>query len=266
MHHGCRVVVAAIATLAATLAVAQSAAGAIVASPSSLTFPDTAVGAESTLAVTFTNTDPTASYLSVFSTSPVGGDFTLGSTDCPFPLPGGATCQYTIRFTPSSVGMKSGTFSWATTNGESEGSVALSGVGVMPPIVSFGPAPAFPDQRIDEPGPVRTVTVTNTGDQDLVVSSVGLIGADASAFELVSQDCTAAPAPASGSCEMSLRFAPATAGAKSASLRLVSNALASPSDLALSATGLTPPQVSFGPAPSFPIRSSAGSGPIGRSR
>lgn len=116
MHHGCRVVVAAIATLAATLAVAQSAAGAIVASPSSLTFPDTAVGAESTLAVTFTNTDPTASYLSVFSTSPVGGDFTLGSTDCPFPLPGGATCQYTIRFTPSSVGMKSGTFSWATTN------------------------------------------------------------------------------------------------------------------------------------------------------
>ncbi len=263
MHHGWRVALAAIATLAATLAIAQSAAGAVVVSPSTLTFPDTLVGEESSQTVTFTNTGPGGALLSLFGVT-FDSDFRLGGGNCPIlpsVFPSGASCEYALRFVPSSRGPKTATFVWATSGAAEMGTVELEGLGLQPPTVGFGPAPAFPDQRIDAAGPARTVTVTNTGDLPLDVSDVSLTGPDAAAFELLSEDCTATTIAPAATCDVTLRFAPAAAGARTAALRLAGNSPAGPSDLALSATGLTPPQVELGPAPSFPLQVPGTTGP-----
>ncbi len=66
------------------------------------------------------------------------------------------------------------------------------------------------------------ITVTNTGTADLKEVSAGIIGADADSFSLIGAPSATVPAP-NGSTSFSVSFAPASAGAKTAILRIASN-------------------------------------------
>jgi hypothetical protein len=78
-----------------------------------------------------------------------------------------------------------------------------------------------------------TVTVRNTGDADLLVSAIDIVGANRRQFALGSEDCTLAPVPPGGSCAVGVRFAPTEAGSKSATLEIASNAPAGPATASL---------------------------------
>jgi hypothetical protein len=98
----------------------------------------------------------------------------------------------------------------------------------------------------------RTVTIANSGDEPLVVSGASLAGAAAADYAITSNGCgTVAPG---ASCAVGVRFTPSAAGARAAVLRVTSNALESPKDLALTGTGtaqavVTPPPVVEEPPP-----------------
>jgi hypothetical protein len=97
--------------------------GPVSISPSSLTFPDTVVGATSaSQTITLTNTGPLDSIQ-------VTGDFQAASNNCS-PIPASGTCTVQVIFTPTVSGPITGTISFNDSAAGSPQTVTLSGTGI----------------------------------------------------------------------------------------------------------------------------------------
>ena len=123
---------------------------------------------------------------------------------------------------------------------DSPQSIPVSGSGTpTAPAASVSPSSlAFGAQRVDTASTAQTATVRNTGTAGLHVSSIALGGANPADFA-VSDDCPATLAP-SDSCTITARFAPGTAGVRTASVVVTDDAADSPQSLALTGTGTAP--------------------------
>jgi hypothetical protein len=77
----------------------------------------------------------------------------------------------------------------------------------------------------------QDVTLTNTGNVPLIVTSVGIGGTDSGDFAQTN-DCPGSVAP-KGSCRISVTFTPTAAGTRSAALRVANNAPGSPQNVPL---------------------------------
>jgi hypothetical protein len=134
-------------------------------------------------------------------------------------------CDVRVRFDPGTTGSKTATLS-VSSNAPSV-SVDLSGEGTQTQLSLSDSAVDFGSRDIDE-GPTgpETVTVTNTGTEPVGLSALPLD--DATEFERLtgdSADCTTATTlAATQSCELRVRFDPASTGAKNTTLAVVSNA------------------------------------------
>ncbi len=103
----------------------SSSPGSLTASPSSLSFGSTAVGATSTSTVTLSN--PGSAAVSMTSVG-VTGPFSEGN-NCGTSLAAGASCTVTVAFTPTAAGSASGTLSVNSSAAGSPLTVALTGTG-----------------------------------------------------------------------------------------------------------------------------------------
>ena len=92
--------------------------------PTSLSFPSTAIGSTST-AQTATLTNQQATALTISSVSATAG-FTQ-TNDCPASLAAGASCNFTVKFAPTSTGNLSGAVN--VNYGSGTLSLYLSGTG-----------------------------------------------------------------------------------------------------------------------------------------
>lgn len=89
--------------------------------------------------------------------------------------------------------------------------------------------------------------VTNLGFGSLRIGAVALADTDAADFAVDADGCSGATLGPGASCEVSVRFAPRTAGAKSASLLIPSNDPDLPAwNATLSGTALPPPDPTGG--------------------
>ncbi len=103
------------------------------------------------------------------------------------------------------------------------------------PQLTFAPtALTFVAQDVGTTSAAQTVTLKNTGQVDVAGIAITLTGSSASSFKQ-SNTC-ASTLVAGGSCQVSVVFAPQTAGAESASLSIASTAIGSPMTLALNGT------------------------------
>jgi len=108
------------------------------------------------------------------------------------------------------------------------------------PVPLLAAAPAGFGAQTTGTSAVKTVTVRNdgmNGAAGLTVGTPAIAGADASDFAIAGNTCAAA-VPVGGSCQVSVRFTPSAAGARSATLTLPSNA--NTGTVALSGTGAAP--------------------------
>ncbi len=125
---------------------------------------------------------------------------------------------------------------------------ALSG-----PAATIFPSTAnFGSVTVGTSGPTRVFSIVNNGDQALAISSISIIGTNASSFSQTNT-CTATLAPNSN-CSVSIDFSPTSAGPLLATLEVADNAPASPQTLVLNGAGLAAvPALTLSPtAPSFP--------------
>ena len=86
----------------------------------------------------------------------------------------------------------------------------------------------------------RTFVIANTGSAPLSITGISASGADAAQF--TASPATAAIAPG-GSQTITVTFAPASPGPKSAFLVIAHNASGSPATVSLSGNGIAPPVV-----------------------
>src|SRR5690606_18690348 len=128
-------------------------------------------------------------------------------------------------------------------------SVGLSGKGVVPGFSSDANPVAFGDQQVATTSSPRTVTVTNTGDGNLVFGDgdVALGGPDTTMFAITADPCAGNSVGAAGPGSGDVTVTPGPSGAKSGLLSVTSNAAGSPHEVPLPGPGTTPTAPGSGP-------------------
>ncbi len=218
--------------------------------PTSLTFASQALNTTSAAQnITLTNTGNAALAISsVTVTGTNAGDFAINN-GCPSSLAANGNCTVSVTFKPTATGTRTAAVSFADNAAGSPQSVGLTGTGAAAnaPIASFAPTSlTFTSQTINTTSPSQTITLTNTGNAALTISSVTITGANAGDFA-VNNGCPASLA-ANANCAIGVTFKPTASGTRTAAVSVADNAAGSPQSVGLTGTGAsTTPTVTVSP-------------------
>jgi cytochrome c553 len=224
----------------------STGSGTITVSPTTLDFSSIGIvtgQTSSSLTVTVSNGSAAVATVSRIA---VSGQFAIVSSTNACATSGvtlspGGSCTVAVVFSPTAAGSATGTLSFATTSNQTV-DVALRGQAnaATPRLAWQGNTTslAFSSTVAGMTSATQTLMLTNPGSVAATLSGVSLSGADAASFAVASSStCRAGLSLAAGnSCSVVLSFSPASAGAKTATLRVDSNAT-SPGDVVLSGTG-----------------------------
>jgi hypothetical protein len=215
-----------------------SAPAAIVLTPTSLSFPQTNVGATSAVMnITVSNTGGQPATIQLPA---IAGDFRIAADSCVAgTLAAGTGCTVSLVFAPAAAGTRTGTLTVVSSAGTEV--ATLIGNGVAPATDTLAPASLlFAAQQVGTASAAQQVTLTNAGD-----SALTLITAQTSGDFAVANACGNSLAGHS-TCAFSVTYTPHTAGAESGVLT-VTDAIRTQT-VALSGSGLAPPGVSLLPS------------------
>jgi hypothetical protein len=165
----------------------------------------------------------------------VTGDFTA-THDCPASLAAGASCTISIRFNPATSGTQGGSLSVTDNAADSPQAVALTGKGTAPQLSLSATSLSFSSQVAGTTSRAQSLALSNTGDATLAISGVTMTGSDSQDFSL--EGGCGGSLPPGASCALSLTFTPASAGSRSATLQIATDAPGSPHTVALAGTGI----------------------------
>jgi hypothetical protein len=207
---------------------------ALTATPPVLSFGQTAVGASTTQSVVLTNSLTRKETLLALQLA--GSNFSVSGPTFPLALSPGQSVTVAITFAPQSSGVTGGSLfvSGPALN------VPLTGTGTTVGQLAISPAAlAFGSVIIGETGTQTTVLSATGGDVTVssAASSNSQFALSGATFPLT--------IPAGTSAQLSVVFAPQSAGASSAKLSFASNSSSTPAAEPAAGTGLAP-QVSLG--------------------
>jgi len=203
--------------------------------PTSLTFPNQAIGTAS-LPKTLTLVNNQAVPLNIGSVTTIGS-FT--ASGCPSTLAAQASCVISVTFTPSVLGANTGALTVTDSANDSPQTASFTGSGVQP--VTFSASGiSFGNQVINTTSAPKTVTLTNNQSVPLNISSI-----TATPAVFAASSC-ATPVPPSGSCVINVTFTPSATGSFTGTLTVLDDASTSPQTITSSGTGIV--SVSLTPA------------------
>jgi uncharacterized repeat protein (TIGR01451 family) len=203
--------------------------------PSSINFPDQAVGTTSTnQAVVVSNNGTVPLLISSFSASE---SFSATNVDCPVgpsTLAPAATCTINVAFSPTAVGLANGTLSVTNSASGSPHTVTLSGTGIAGVLTATPSTLAFGNVNVGSTGS-EVITLSNTGSDSLTINTIGTLAAP---YSVASTTCTLPQTLAVGaSCTVTVEFSPTTHGAANATLT-VTPAIGAALNISITGTGM----------------------------
>jgi hypothetical protein len=153
----------------------------------------------------------------------------------------GASCNLSVVYTPTSAGASNGAVTIVTSSNQTLEVALLGQATAATPRLVWQPSTsslAFSSTVVGAGSSAQTLTLANQGPGAATLSAFRLSGSDAAAFVMAgNSSCAVNASLASGaSCTLVLSFAPTSTGAKTATLRVESNATA-PGDVVLTGTG-----------------------------
>jgi hypothetical protein len=171
-----------------------------------------------------------------------GSDCSLSSN-----VPAGGVCTISIAFAPTKLGAMTGTVGLTTNAPGMTGtlSIAVSGAGApgaVPNVALSSTTIAFGNQPIGVATTPSTISLSNSGQAPLQISSITLSGLNTSDFA-VTTTCQGVVA-AGASCSISVIFQPTVVGSRNAVVTLLANVANLP-QITLTGTGLGLPQLSL---------------------
>lgn len=226
-----------------------------------LNFGDVAIGSSVTDYIYVENAGTSNLVLSSVSKSG-SADFTMAAVITPLTIPPLWSEVIAITYTPAAAGSDSGNVTISGNDpANTSDMVNLAGNGVAvvtDPYLALTPSPvAFGSVAVGSSGD-QTLTITNTGGSTATITQMTISGTDAAQFTLQSycpgqQTCsTSFSVTTSAPGTVDLRCTPTSAGTKSATLTLTSNASNSPTSVQLTCTGtaadatVSPQTIDFG--------------------
>jgi len=199
-------------------------------STSTLAFTQ-AVGTTSaaqTVTVTNSGTDALA-----ISSVAAGAPFAVSAHTCTSALAPAATCTVSVTFAPAALGPATGTLTIASDGSNPTATVSLSGTGTGATADVSPASLAFDETYTGYTSAPRTVTVTNSGNLPLNVTSASASGP----FAVSDNRCASAVA-AQASCTVAVTFHPTAAGEQTGTLTIVSNSIHGDATASLSGMAL----------------------------
>ena len=230
--------------------------------PTDKAFDSTVVDGTSS-ATTFTVTnggDVPSGALAVSLNGANPGEFRVVSADdeCSGQtLAAGAGCTVDVVFEPTAAVARAASISITGTPGGTT-AATLAGTGLAPAALEIVDAAGDPPGWDFGPALVgsfggtgdHTFNVNNTGDVAAGDPSVAYSGGDTADFDFSAGSCFSVTSiPAGGTCTVSARFHPMTAGPKSTSLQVTSSPGGTATETPLTGQALTPAQLSVTPDP-----------------
>ena len=185
--------------------------------PSSLQFASQNVGSTSA-SQTSTLRNMSSTQLTINSKN-INGDF-AETDDCGSTVAPASQCTFTITFTPTSSGARSGTLIVTDNTQIGSHSVTLTGagVGVAPAVVISPETLNFAPSPLGTPSATQAVTFSNNGGDAVVISAIQVSGD----FQNAGSDCgTVAPHAV---CTVQVSSVPTSAGPKTGSLQFLDSA------------------------------------------
>ena len=184
--------------------------------PTSLSFGNENVGKKSApQTATLSNTGNGTLTISSIMAS---GDFTDTNT-CGSTVLAGASCMITVTFTPTMEGARSGSITVTDNANPSMQTVSLMGTGVATLATLSPTSLAFGNQKVGTMSKPKNVTLTNTGNANLKITSISISGLEFSE----TNTCKTSLAPGK-SCKISVVFAPTSKGSAHATVVVKDNA------------------------------------------
>jgi uncharacterized repeat protein (TIGR02543 family) len=189
--------------------------------------PSNVVGAQPLLDPVFV-TNWGYSTLIVSNVSLAGDPSFTETNTCTTPIPPMGTCEVDVLFAPTAASTFTSTLTLES-NSPTQ-TVAFTGTGQSAPPPTPRPQ-ILPSMQVIMPdtalGTTSSVTVQlanlMTATAPLIVSGISFTGANANDFSQTN-NCTAAPIPANGSCSITITFNPLALGTRSTNLTVASNA------------------------------------------
>ena len=212
--------------------IGPNAAPAVSVSPFQLQYSSQAVGS-TTQPQTVLLRNMGSSPLSISSTT-VSGDF-AETDNCGTSVPAAASCTLSVTFTPTAVGIRSGSILILDDAAGSPHVINLSGSG-SGAVAALSPLSlTFSSQPLGTSSTPQTLTLTNTGNATLNVGSIQAAGD-------FSQTNTCPPTLAPNStCALNVIFTPTGTGSRSGAITVSDNAQGSPQTATLIGTGSQAP-------------------------
>ena len=214
---------------AATVALsgtASAAAPALTATPSAIAFGLRSISSPATSqTVVLANTGNVAVALTRVALTGSSA-FTIAGSDCGATLAVGASCSVPVRFAPTADGAVASTL--GVTSNAAAVQVAITGSGTtqsigIPLLSEAGPI-AFADTQVGATAAEHTTTLSNSGNAAVRISTLTLGGNQPGDFVTGGTCAANGTVSAGGSCTITTAFRPTAAGARAASLLLVTDA------------------------------------------
>ena len=210
-------------------------------------------GAVRTLTLTNTGDLPESFFIGVVAGGSAASFKLLDENCTAAPLGPQSSCTARVRFTPDSPGVKAARLAFF---GDGDGGmmIQLTGEGVAAALTLSPGSFDFGSQAREATSSARSFGVRNGGSTPVALGAAAIVGANLDQFLLAGDECSGVPLGPGEECLVRIRFAPATVGTKTATLRIGSDGGALTA--ALSGTGVAPEKgASAGDSRSRPLRS-----------
>lgn len=165
-------------------------------------------------------------------------DFAVAATSCPNAnIPAGQSCSVAVRFAPPAAGERSAVLLVHRGDGEQMLTVPLTGRGIAGALTAQESTVDFGQIEVGVPTVAKTITVTNTTGQAVVVEAISLSGDDAEDFSTTAAGCVGATIAPAGTCTVSATFDPTTFGDRDATILFSYDRPGSPLSVGLTGAG-----------------------------
>jgi hypothetical protein len=160
----------------------------------------------------------------------------VASNTCGGTIAAGADCTVSAVFEPKTAGPHRGLITLRDSASSKPQIIELSGRGTF---VAVSPNPLdFAPQKVGTTSPPQQLSITNDGNASLIVSSVGVGGANAKDFAVSGTGkCINQELAPGASCNVTVTFSPKKTGARSAKVFVNDSGAGSPEAAALAGTG-----------------------------
>ncbi len=214
----------------------SSSSTTVTLSPNKLSFGNQPMGSTSAAqsAILQNTGQATLIITSIAIAGPNPSDFAQ-TNDCGTTVAVGASCTFSVTFTPTASGNRSATINITDNAGGSPQHVNLTGTSIGPMATLNPTSLSFGNQNVGTTSGGKNIQLKNTGNATLTISSIAIAGTNAADFAQTN-NCPSSLA-AGAQCNISVKFSPAATGTRTASLNVSDNAANSPQTASLTGAG-----------------------------